>query len=337
MDNSKIKPSFDTNRQTLGKIYPLATPFNVILDASEACNFRCNYCFRSGSDKNGWGYAKDGKLMDRKTFLMAFEQVMEFPEPVRQISLSNHGEPLVNRGVPWMVRYMREQGYKGRISIHTNASLLDEEYAKELAGAGLSRIVISIQGLTRDKYREVCGSEVDFDRLLRAISNLYHQRDAHTTEIDVKIADTSLALGEEAEFYSLFEPIADRVFVEKIVPIWKNIDAGGEAIAANKFGKKFPLQECCTLIFHTIVVAPNGDVYPCTQLLCPYRLGNIKERTLKYYWASQERRDLLRSILSLSAPAMCEDCYIRQNSIYSEQDMIDDYRGEILARLDRCQ
>lgn len=334
MDNGKIRPSYDTNRQVLGKIYPIDTPFNVILDASEACNFRCSYCFRSSSDKNGWGYARDGKLMDRETFMRAFEQVMGFQEPVRQISLSNHGEPLVNRDVPWMARYMREHGYAGRISIHTNASLLDGDYAEELAGAGLSRIVISIQGLTGDKYREVCGVEVDFDRLLRAISTLHYQCDAHTAEIDVKIADTSLAPGEEAEFYSLFESVADRVFVEKIVPIWKNVDAGGEAIASNKFGEKFPLQECCTLIFHTIVVAPNGDVYPCTQLLCPYRLGNIKEHTLKYYWTGQERRDLLRSILSLSAPAMCEGCYIRQNSIYSEQDMIDDYREEILKRVD---
>lgn len=334
MDKSKIKPSFDTNRQTLGKIYPLATPFNVILDASEACNFRCSYCFRSSSDKNDWGYARDGKLMERETFLMAFEQVMEFPELVRQISLSNHGEPLVNRDVPWMARYMRGHGYAGRISIHTNASLLDRDYAEELAVAGLSRIVISIQGLTGDKYREVCGAEVDFDRLLRAISTLHHKRNAYTTEIDVKIADTSLAPGEETEFYSLFEPIADRVFVEKIVPIWKNVDAGGEAIVANKFGEKFPLQKCCTLIFHTIVVAPNGDVYPCTQLLCPYRLGNIKESSLKHYWEGEERKNLLRNILTLSAPVMCDGCYIRQNSIYSEQDMIDDYREEILARMD---
>ncbi len=337
MDKSKIQPSFDTNRQTLGKIYPLAAPFNVILDASEACNFRCNYCFRSGNDKNGWGYARDGRLMDRATFLRAFEQVMEFSEPIRQISLSNHGEPLVNRDVPWMARYMREQGYVGRISIHTNASLLDEAYTEELAGSGFSRIVISLQGLTGEKYREVCGADIDFDRLLRSVSTLHQLRDANVTEIDVKIADTSLAPSEEAEFYSLFAPIADRVFVEKIVPIWKNVDAGGENVAGNKFGMKFPTQECCTLIFHTIVVTPNGDVYPCTQLLCPYRLGNIKDNDIKYYWDGEKRRDLLRSILTLSAPAMCEGCYIRQNSIYSEQDMIDDYREEILTRLDGCR
>ena len=30
--NEKIKPSYDENRQVLGKIYPLSTPFTVILD-----------------------------------------------------------------------------------------------------------------------------------------------------------------------------------------------------------------------------------------------------------------------------------------------------------------
>lgn len=337
MNQSKIKPSFDNNRQKLGRIFPIDTPFTVILDTSEACNFRCNYCFRSCKDKKVWGYAKERNLMTRDTFQIAFTQLMDFPKPVRQVSLSNHGEPLMNRDISWMARYMRNQGYEGRISIHTNASLLDEIFAEELAEAGFSRIVISIQGLSKRKYRDVCGANVDFDRLIKSIEILHKVRKSDLTEIDVKIADSALSLDEQADFYKIFTPIADKVFVEKTVPIWKDFSIDSKSEFNNKFGQVFPIQQCCPLIFHTIVVTPKGDVYPCTQLLCPHCLGNIRENTLKYYWDCDERYFLLREILTLSTPKMCEGCYIRQNSIYSEEDMIDDYRSEILTRLDADQ
>jgi len=53
----------------------------------------------------------------------------------------------------------------------------------------------------------------------------------------------------EQEFYDLFSPMADRVFVEKVVPIWggKNND-----ICMNKYGRIFPRVECCSLLFHTL-------------------------------------------------------------------------------------
>ena len=333
MDKDKIKPSFDTNRQVLGKIFPLDAPFTVILDASERCNFRCEYCFRSSEDKSKWGYAKDNDLMSREMFKLAFSQLMEFPEPIRQISLSCHGEPLVNRDIPYMVRYMRERNYTGRISIHTNASLLDEDYAKDLATSGISRVVISIQGLTAEKYKEVSKANIDFEKLVRSIKVLYQERNSKDTEIDVKIADISLSKGEEEKFYDIFEPIADRVFVENIVPIWKDIDNKYQNEVMNKYGDKFPPQKCCPLIFHTLVVTPIGDIYPCTQLLCTHKLGNITKNTLKECWSGQMRKGLLRDILTLNIPDMCDGCYIRQNSIYTKEDMIDDYRGEILERL----
>lgn len=331
---SNISPSYDTNRQVLGKIYPLDTPFNVIIDSSEACNFRCNYCFRYDTDKSNWSYAASCKIMDFGLFKQVYDQIGQFPTDVKQISLSNHGEPLCNRNVPDMVRYMRDNGYKGRISIHTNGSMLDKDYASELGKAGLSRIVISIQGMSSEKYKEVCGANVDFDRLCSNIETLYNaSRDAeHRMQIDVKVADVALKEGEEEDFYRLFSPIADRVFVENIVPIWKNTPVGSDK-GINKFGEEFKEQKCCPLVFHTIVVTPDGDIYPCTQLLNDYCLGNVRETTLKECWKSKERIQILKDILKLDRPKMCEGCGILQNSIYTKEDMIDSYREEILGRL----
>lgn len=329
----KQKPSFDTDRQKLGEIFPLSTPFTVVLDSSEACNFRCNYCFRSENSPAAWGeYAPKKNLMREEVFLRALKQLLEFPQQPKMISLSNHGEPLCNRKLPQMVEQIKEAGFSGRVSIHTNASLLDEKYAKELGQSGIDKIVVSLQGMDARTYKNVCGAEIDYEQFCENLTVLYRNKSANT-KLHIKIADVAVGDRKE-EFLERFSPIADSVFVENIVPIWKNVvNSVKPETMQNKFGTSFPYQECCPVIFDTLVVTPDGEVYPCTQLTSRERLGNIFESDLCSLWNSERRRALLKGQLTGCTPESCNGCYIRQNSIFTEEDMIDSYREEILKRL----
>lgn len=332
MDTNKIVPSFDGKRSILGEILPLKTPFNVIIDVSERCNFQCQYCFRGDADKSKWGYAKNNQLMDWITFVKIVEQVLEFEDEVRQISLSGHGEPLCNRKIPDMVRFMKAQGIRSRISIHTNASLLDREYIDDLTDSDIDRIVVSLQGMTSEKYWEVCHAKINFDNFYDNLAYLYKNK--KHTQVYIKIMDVALEKGEEDNFYKKFCPVGDRVFIEQEVPIWKGVESEkGKKEIENKYGNRFPLQKCCPLIFHTIMVIPNGDVYPCTQILREDKLGNVNGTSLREMWEGNVRRNLLLRQCELDNPGICEQCYIRQNSIYTKEDMIDEYRLEIKERL----
>lgn len=332
MNKEKIKPSYDTDRQILGKVFPLDTPFNVILDTSEVCNFRCNYCFRFSSNKEHWGYAKDNGIMQWAIFTNAVEQIKEFPQQVKQISLSNHGEPLVNRKLPDMVRYIKKQKISSRVSIHTNASLLNEEYINDLVDSEIDRIVVSLQGLDEGSYQKMCGIKIDYNNFYNNLKLLYTIK--KNTQIHIKIANTALYKNEENKFYEMYSSIADRVFIEQVVPIWKNMyNKITIPMIQNKYGESFPKQECCPLIFHTIVVVPNGDVYPCTQILTKEKLGNIQKEKLVNLWNSKKRIDLLLRQVEFNQNDVCKDCYILQNSIYSKEDMIDMYSDEIRERL----
>ena len=328
----EIKESFDTDRVVLGNIFPLDTPFTVILDSSEICNLRCNYCFRSDDDKKKWGHVAGQKTMDWDVFAKAVEKIKEFPNEVRQISLSHHGEPLTNRMVPRMATYIKERGLKCRVSIHTNATLLDKEYAAKLAESKIDRVVISIQGLNGDKYKEKCGVAVDFNKLYESLQYFYMVKT--NTQLYIKVANTALEEGEEERFYELFRPISDRVFIEQIIPLWSEVDIKDvNDKVQNKYGQSFERQYCCPLIFHTIVVLPNGDVYPCTQLLSEDKLGNIEKESLMQCWNSEYRRGLLVNCLKMEKNDICKDCAILNNSIYAKEDMIDGFREQILARI----
>lgn len=331
-----IQPSFDTNRQVLGEVLPLATPFTVILDSSEVCNFKCNYCFRAEKNEKAWGYAIKNNMMSKEIFEMAVEQIQQFPDEVKQISLSHQGEPLTNRNLPQMVKYIKERGLKGRVSIHTNASLLTPQYAEELSDSEIDRVIVSLQGLSEEQYYSVCGYRIDFGQFY---SNLeYFYKIKKNTQVCIKIIDAALSEGEDEKFYDMFSPIADRVFIEKVTPIWKEKDYSNlekkSNLAFNKYGVGFEPQRLCPLIFHTIVVLPNGDVYPCTQLLQKEKLGNIQENSLAELWNSKKRKEMLMDQCNLSAPELCEDCGIRQNTIYVKEDMLDAYREEIKQKLE---
>ncbi len=330
-----IQPSFDTNRTQLAEMLPLNTPFTVILDASEMCNFKCSYCFRAENNKQAWGYAVENNIMNEEIFKVAVSQIQQFPEDVRQISLSHHGEPLMNRKLPWMVRYIKERGIKSRISIHTNGSLLTPEYVHELADSRIDRVIVSLQGMTSEKYQKVCGWNIDFDQFYSNLRYFYEIK--KNTQICIKIMDIALDEGEEESFYDMFTPIADRVFVEKVIHIWRGkqyLDSDkNDNLAFNKYGMGFPPQKVCPLIFHTIVVLPNGDVYPCTQLLQKEKLGNIQDKELLTLWNCEKRKEMLRNQCRLSVPEICVDCGIRQNTIYSEKDLLDEFKDQILSRI----
>lgn len=334
MQSVKILPSFSQQRQILGEICPLDTPFTVLLDTADKCNFKCFFCFRGNPEQFECGDYGKNELMSWETFTRAVEQLMEFPDQVKQIALSNHGEPLCNRMLPDMIAHIRDSGLTGRTSIHTNASLLTKSLADDLVRSGLGRMVISLEGLDADQYRKNCGVAINFERLVENVAYLYGRKEQ--MELSIKIIDSALEGRSQQEFFDIFTPIADRVFVEQGVPLWEDVDFD-KTDCSNKYGERFRYIDICPLVFHSLLVLPSGVIYPCTRLSPPFKLGSVYDMTLKEAWNSEKRRNLLRDMLKVGRGniSVCKQCYIPQNTVYSECDIMDDHREQVLDRLEQ--
>jgi radical SAM protein with 4Fe4S-binding SPASM domain len=337
MIDVKVRPSYDTNRILLGERLPLDAPFAVILDSSEKCNFKCNYCFRSSETKEDWSYAGSNALMSMEMLELAAGQLLEFPSCIKTISLSNHGEPLCNPLLSDMVVRLKEMGLTGRIDIHTNASMLTPKMTASLVASRIDRIIVSLQGLDASSYKEVCQVNINFEKFYDNLKMLYEQKSPRTT-IHIKIVDAALSSAEdERRFYSTFSPIADGVFIEKIVPLWnqKNTDKDIEGVNINKYGEFFGCIEYCPILFYNLTVSPDGSIFPCPQLPPPFSLGNIRDTTLLDAWNSVERRNFLRRHLRERRKdhPHCGNCFIPQNTVKVRKDIIDPYRDDILGRL----
>lgn len=332
-----VKPSYNTERSILGEVLPLDTPYSVILDVSERCNFKCSYCFRAGEVDESWGFAAAKSVMSKEIFERAAQQLQQFPKKIKVISMSGHGEPLTNRNIADMVQYLRELDVAEQIDMHTNASLLTEENAVRIAKAGFTRIVVSLQGVDAESYERTCGVKINFQKFYNNLKRLYDNKNSDLS-INIKIADVALDKEnyEESEkkFYSLFGSIADHVFVEKVVPLWDNqkIEADG---TTNKFWDTFDTTDYCSLVFYKLMVDPDGEIYPCTKLPPPMSLGNIRHITLQEAWNGRIRQDFLKEHLCLTRHdhKPCNGCFIPVNSITSSKDIIDPYKEVILERL----
>ena len=336
---SEIKPSYEINRILLGEQLPLDAPLSIILDVSERCNFKCSYCFRSGKKDETWGYAAKNEIMPMALFEMVVKQITEFPHRPKSISLSGHGEPLCNPHLAEMAQLLKESHATESIEIHTNASLLTESTVQKITKAGFSRIVVSLQGLDADGYERVCGVKIIWERFYHNLELLYKNKNSQLN-IHIKISNVAFNQGdrvkEEERFYSLFNPIADSVYIEKAVPLWKNIDVNTN-VMENKFGFDVGEVNYCPIVFYKMFIAPDGEIYPCTQLPPPMSLGNIHITSLIDAWNSSERYSFLEDHLQMTRRGCvsCKDCFVPINTVMSEEDNIDPYRDSILDRMKR--
>ena len=328
--NEKVKPSFNENRQKLGKTLPLSTPYTIMADISDVCNFKCNYCFRGmGKCEKFYGH---NRLMSKDIFVKVVNQTLEFDGRIKRFSLSHNGEPLAHPDFAEFVGYAKEKDVADSVEIHTNASLLNRDLSRKIINSGLDRMVISLQGMDSKKYKEICGVNINYDYFYDNLQFLYNEK--KNTSICIKIVDAALSKDEKETFYEKFTPIADRVYIENIVPLW-DADEKNVNITSNKYGVDYKKQNVCPLMFYTINILPDGTIFPCTNIIPPMVLGNINNTTLKECWESKLRRNFIIDQLknTRSCNGVCKNCYIPQNTVLTENDIVDGHENEILERI----
>ena len=290
---SIIKTSLDDNRMVLAEVIPLKTPFTIQIEPSSICNFKCNYCIQSSFEM------QNKNVMEWSTFLRLCEQIQEFDDKLKQITISGWGEPLINKNLPRMISHLKELNVTEKIFFYTNGSLINRELTLSLINSGVDIIKISLQGMTQNKYFEICGVKIDFERLVNNIRFLYENK--KQCEIFIKIADISLNEREDQLFYSTFGDITDRMYIENIRPVFDKVN-GNFRIDTNKTITKFghihsPIM-VCPLPFYIMKISSSGDIYPCCHYYDPTKFGNINNSNLKEIWNGDNRRNFLKMLLS---------------------------------------
>lgn len=117
------------------------------VSVTDRCNLRCTYCM-----------PEDGVAMLAHKEILTFDEIVEVVRVgvgygINKVRITG-GEPLVRRGIVDLIDMIwKVEGVKD-LSMTTNAILL-EQFAEDLAKAGLQRVNISLDTTDAEKFKEI--------------------------------------------------------------------------------------------------------------------------------------------------------------------------------------
>jgi len=310
-------------RTPIAELVPLDTPLVVQIFPVYACNFSCKYCTMSipGEER---GFISDKISLDTQLFKKCIDDMKQFPRKIKVLRFVGMGEPLLHPSIASMIKYASEAEIFERIELLTNGFWLTPGMSASLVTAGLTHLLVSIQGTSAEKYLEISQVDINFDVLLKNLKYLYERRG--NTKVHIKIADCALEDDmDKLRFYNLFGDKCDTIGIERIGPIHKGVKFNKELATdkINQYGAPSAKLNICSQPFYTMQVNPDGNVVPCYSIEYPDIIGNCKNESLVDIWNGevfrQFRYDMLGGIQDVSKE--CIACTIFKHRAYAGDDL----------------
>lgn len=315
-------------RTILASILPLETPFVVQIFPIYACNFKCTYCIFS-QDKSKHGFISEKVIMNFELYKKCIDDMLSFPHKVKVLRFVGIGEPLLHPNIAEMVGYAVKNGIANTVELLTNASLLTPKMSDALISAGLTRLVVSLQGTTREMYRKICAVDIDFNKLVENLRYFYNNKS--NTHVYIKIIDCTLE--EETDknrFYEIFGDICDTIAVEHAVPIHQCIEYSHilkkrvNTFNFTQFGLTVVDVQICPQPFFTMQINPDGKIVPCYAWEYPDIMGDSNVESIISIWNGIQFQTFRRKMLSgvKQSGEVCARCKIFKYRIFPE-DILD--------------
>ena len=296
-------------RTKLAEVLPLDTPFVVQIFPIYACNFKCGYCIFS-VNKAKRHFISDKIIMDFDLYKKCIDEIALFPNKVKVLRFVGIGEPLLHKKIVDMIKYAVSKDVANTVEILTNGLLLTPETSDLLISAGLSRLVVSLQGTTKEKYKEICGADIDFEKFIKNLNYFFNNK--NNTQIYLKIVDCALdGKDDEKKFYKLFGDICDTIAIEHAVPIHTGVKfenvLKNKDISVTQFGLPVSEVKICPQPFFHLQINPDGKVVPCYSFEYPEIMGNCNNQSINEIW-NGEKFQHFRCIMLNGIKNVCETC-----------------------------
>lgn len=322
----RLTSQLGQNRLLLHEVVPLATPLVVYVEPSGYCNLSCAFCPQGVSASN-----LKKAMMSPELFKKMVDDIALFPDKIKLLRICGNGDPLTNPDLASMLEYAYSRNIAEKIELITNALLLTPELINALPQY-LTRLVCSIEGLSAKDYQSICNTSIAFDRFLGILDCLYAGRG--NCRIHIKIHHEAVDTKEkEASFFEMFRDRCDEIFIEKLVPMWPQLDT---AFSSDEFRwgeEPVVRRKVCAQIFKGIQVQADGEIVPCCVDWSRVNIiGDLRHETLPQIWSGGKLRRLQVAHLSGNKRMLepCKDCSMND---YCEVDNLDNHAGACLSRL----
>lgn len=132
----------------------------IRISLTDRCNLRCVYCM-----------PEEGVELLPHEKILTYEEILRLCRCFAQLGIHKvkltGGEPLVRRGVPWLVEQLKQMDGIDNVTITTNGILLPEQM-DALHRSGIDGVNISLDTLDREAFQRL----TRFDRLNRVLEGV---------------------------------------------------------------------------------------------------------------------------------------------------------------------
>lgn len=250
-------------------------PIHLDIESTDVCNLRCPFC---ATTTKTWGPDEPGYMK-----LALFRRIIDegAAEGLCSIKLSFRGEPTLHPQLPEMVGYAKRNGILD-VYFNTNAALLTEPLVHQLIDAGLDRISVSFESITKEAY-ETYRVGAKYEKVIENVRRLREIRDAaglghpQIRLQTVMLPELRPLFGQYVEFW---RPWADEVAY---------LDARREGPQDDHRGLE--ADWACPFLWQRMTILWDGTVLPCLMhgvmdfsLLA---LGTVQDHGVKALWQSE--------------------------------------------------
>ena len=136
-------------RISAAETYPdlLTFPRYFEIETVNACNARCPMC-----TIDEW--TRHTPTMKPALFEKLAQEICAHADVVKRVSLYRDGEPLLDKRMAERIDRLKTGGIR-EVTISTNVALLNVRRARELLGAGLDKIILSIDSLDKAVFEAI--------------------------------------------------------------------------------------------------------------------------------------------------------------------------------------
>lgn len=313
-----------SDRKPLQELIPVSQPLRVLIDPSDICNFKCKFCFQS---RINWSR---GTIMSVQVFHKIVEQLKDFDSPINVVHLYGFGEPLLNKNIAEFVQILKSSGVAREIAITSNGSMLTHDLSLKLIDAGLSRLSISLNGLSDDDFFRIAHTKISFSRVYDEIKFFYqNKRQCH---LHVKINGDDFSEQDKEEFVRLFEDITNTLNIDNVVNVWPGMKITDKE--KTMYNTSMGNKRVCPQMFYELIIHSDGSISPCCADYLYHRenLGNIHDTTLKAVWNGQRLNSMRVAALEgkMIPYSACNECTYPD---CASSVNITPYREEILEKI----
>jgi radical SAM protein with 4Fe4S-binding SPASM domain len=285
--------------------YELNTPISVTMELLSECNWRCKHCYIPEHTNSGFSTIK----------------VINILHDLRNLGVLNltftGGEVFMRDDIFEILQVARNLHF--RVSIFSNASLLNKEKIEKLVKLNISQVSVSLFSMDSYIHDEITGVNGSHSK---AISNIEMMI---TNGVDVLIKTPLMEINKfcyiDINNYCREKNIkytaSTTIFAKSdgddsthslkingydLIKVIRDVDdINNESLSTFKFDYDEP----CAAIFYSFSIDALGDVYPCNSLFL--KVGNVFESSISEIWNHSDELAKLKAIKK-SDLRVCNNC-----------------------------